>query len=186
MKIPILTNDPSFTAWGMARMLLDTDTLELELQELILTETEKSKDKRARVSSDDVARANKLSAAFQKACVGVNAIFSEVPSGAQDAKSSRAFGIVVGILSGAPIPITQVMPLETKDATGLGKNASKADIIAWAFEKYPHSTWLRARNKPDGELIAKNEHLADAIAVAEAGVLTDEFRRSLAMYRRAA
>ncbi|MBY0260945.1 MAG: hypothetical protein K2Q20_01280, partial [Phycisphaerales bacterium] len=80
----------------MARMLLDTDTLELELQELILTETTKSTNKRARVSSDDLARAAKLDAAFQKAAKGVNAIFSEVPSGAQDAKSSRAFGIVVG------------------------------------------------------------------------------------------
>lgn len=186
MKIPILSNDPSFTSWGMARMLLDTDTLELELQELILVKTTKSKDKRARVSSDKLERAEALSAAFLKMAQGVNAIFSEVPSGAQDANSANAFGIVVGILAAAPVPVTQVMPLETKEATGLGKNATKAEIIAWAVAKYPHHTWLRARGNPNGPLVADNEHLADAIAVAEAGVLTDEFRRSLALMRRAA
>lgn len=186
MKIPILTNDPSFTAWGMARMLLDTDTLELELQELMLVKTSKTKEKRARVSSDKLDRATTLSNAFLKMAKGVNAIFSEVPSGAQDANSANAFGIVVGILAAAPIPITQVMPLETKEATGLGKNATKDQIIQWAFDRYPHPTWLRARGKADGPLIADNEHLADAIAVAEAGILTDEFRRSLALYRRAA
>lgn len=186
MKIPILTNDPSLSAWGMARMLLDTDTLELELQELVLVKTKKTKDKRARVSSDKLERATVLSNAFLRMSKGVNAIFSEVPSGAQDSAAASAFGIVVGILAAAPIPITQVMPLETKDATGLGKNASKPEIIAWAVEKYPHPTWLRARGKADGALIADNEHLADAIAVAEAGILTDEFRRSLALYRRAA
>jgi hypothetical protein len=186
MKIPILSCDPSFTAWGMAKMLLDTDSLELELQELILTETEKAKGKTVRVTSDDLVRSRKLHDAFQEAALGVNAIFSEVPSGAQDAKSSRAFGIVVGILCSAPVPITQVMPLETKEATGLGKSATKPDIIKWAVAKYPHPTWLRARGKADGNLIAKNEHLADAIAVAEAGVLTDEFRRSLSLMRRAA
>lgn len=186
MKIPILTNDPSFTHWGMARMTLDTDTLDLELEELMLVKTSKSKDKRARVSSDKLQRAEVLSLAFLKMARGVNAIFSEVPSGAQDANSANAFGIVVGILAAAPIPVTQVMPLETKEATGLGKNATKSEIIGWATEKYPHPTWLRARNNPTGALIADNEHLADAIAVAEAGILTDEFRRSLALMRRAA
>jgi Holliday junction resolvasome RuvABC endonuclease subunit len=186
MKIPILSCDPSFTAWGMARMLLDTDTLELELEELILTETEKTKEKRARVTSDDLSRATKLYNAFHKAAAGAQVVFSEVPSGAQDAKSARAFGIIVGILGGSPTPIVQVMPLETKAATGLGKTATKAEMIEWATAKYPHPGWLRARGKADGPLVAKNEHLADAIAVAEAGVLTDEFRRSLSLMRRAA
>jgi hypothetical protein len=186
MRVPILSNDPSFTHWGMARMLLDTDTLELELQDLVLVKTKKTTEKRARVSSDKLERAETLSAAFLKMARGVNAIFSEVPSGAQDANSANAFGIVVGILAAAPIPVTQVMPLETKEATGLGKNATKAEIIAWATEKYPHAGWLRERGNPNGRFIADNEHLADAIAVAEAGVLTDEFRRSLALMRRAA
>ncbi|WP_253399623.1 hypothetical protein [Methylorubrum extorquens] len=183
MKIPILSCDPSFTAWGMAKMLLDTDTLELELEELILTETEKTKVKQARVTSDDLVRSTKLYKAFHKAAVGRTLVFSEIPSGAQDAKAARAFGIVCGILGGSPTPIVQVMPLETKDVTGLGKSASKQQMIDWAVEKYPHPTWLRARNNPNGALIAKNEHLADAIAVAEAGVLTDEFRRLLSVWR---
>lgn len=184
MKIPILTNDPSFTAWGMARLLLDVDTLEMELQELILIETEKTKEKRTRVTSDDLVRAAKLYTGFQKAARGVHAIFSEIPSGAQDARSARSFGIVVGILASAPIPITQVMPLETKAV--VEEHATKAKMIAAMHEKYPHPTWLRDRDKPDGRLLAKNEHLADALAVGEAGILTDEFRRSLAMTRRIA
>ncbi|AMB48351.1 hypothetical protein [Methylobacterium sp. AMS5] len=181
MKIPILANDPSFTHWGMARMLLDLDTLELELTGLRLIVTKKNPNKTVRVTADDLVRSQKLSTAFLQEAAGVSAIFTEVPSGAQDAKSSRAFGIVVGILASSPIPVTQIMPLETKAV--VKPYASKGEMIEAMVAKYPHADWLRARGKATGPLIADNEHLADAIAVAEAGVLTDEFRRSLAMMR---
>ena len=88
------------------------------------------------MSSDKLERAETLSRAFLKMAEGVSAIFSEVPSGAQDANSANAFGIVVGILAAAPVPVTQVMPLETKEATGLGKNATKSEIIGWATERF--------------------------------------------------
>lgn len=181
MKIPILACDPSFTAWGMAKMTLDLDTLELELEELILTETEKTKVKQARVTSDDLVRSTKLYRAFHKAAIGRQLVFSEIPSGAQDAKAARSFGIVCGILGGSPTPIVQVMPLETKAV--VIKNATKPQMIDAMFAKYPHSTWMRLGDKPTGRLLAKNEHLADAIAVAEAGILTDEFRRLISVWR---
>ncbi len=159
MKIPILTNDPSFTSWGMARMLLDTDTLELELQELLLVKTKKTTDKRARVSSDKLERAEVLSKALLKMAQGVNAIFSEVPSAPRTRTSANAFASSSASWRPHRFPITQVMPLETKEATGLGKKRHQGRaIIQWAFAKYPHPTWLRARGKETGPLVADNEH----------------------------
>jgi Holliday junction resolvasome RuvABC endonuclease subunit len=92
----------------------------------------------------------------------------------------------IGILAGCPKPLFQIQPSETKLATVGTKTASKEEMIEWAVEAYPNAPWFRLRDKPGGKIIAKNEHIADALAVVHAGLETDQFAQFMTMYRSAA
>lgn len=183
-KLRILSVDPSFTNWGMAKFYLDLGSLELDLLDLELVTTERTKARKiVRVNSDDLARSATIWEKFLDWASETDFIFSEVPSGAQDANAAKSFGICIGLLAAAPKPLIQVMPLETKLAATNTKNAGKPEIMRWAYDKYPNAPWKRDRDKPNGRLLKSNEHLADACAIAEAGILTDEFRRLIAALR---
>jgi hypothetical protein len=52
-------------------------------------------------------------------------------------------------------------------------------MIEWAVAKHPDAPWLRR----GGKLIAKNEHLADAVASIYAGLKTAQFASVLQMLR---
>jgi|GEM_PF-3058055 len=90
-------------------------------------------------------------------------------------------GICLGVLASCPLPIIEVSPLEAKLATGHGKTATKADMIAWATGLYPSAPWLMSR----GRMVAKNknEHLADATAIVHAGIATAAFQSSISIMR---
>ena len=51
------------------------------------------------------------------------------------------------------------------------KNASKKEMIEWAYEKHPEAPWLVRNDFP----LMKQEHMADSIAVMYAGMRTKEF-----------
>jgi len=61
-------------------------------------------------------------------------------------------------------------------------------MIEWAMEKYPEAPWrMRKLKRKDGNgynlvPLADNEHLADAVAILETGLLTPEFRQALQMF----
>jgi Holliday junction resolvasome RuvABC endonuclease subunit len=122
---------------------------------------------------------------MHEACKGALFAVSEVPMGAQSARAALAFGMVIGMLANLPVPLIQVSPLEVKMAAVGHRQAAKEEMIAWAVEKYPAAAWrLQDKNgakHKKGDLKADNEHLADAIAVAEAGLLTDQFKQAVAM-----
>ena len=179
----ILAVDPSLRGFGMAKFLLDPDTLELELLELELVKTESDKSKKVRRNSDDLRRAREISKRFQALASDRNMVFAEIPTGSQSARSNLSFGMMIGILANSPRP---VMPVETKLASVGKKTASKEEIIAWAVDKYPNGDWRRYKRKGQLLLADDNEHLADACAIAEAGLLTDEFERTLAIISAAA
>jgi Holliday junction resolvasome RuvABC endonuclease subunit len=184
--------DPSLANWGMSKMLLNTDTLALELEAIHTINTEpRGKNKVVRQNSDDLRRAGELYAGFQawmKDCV---IGFTEVPSGSQHSRSALAFGVAIGVLTSAPVQLIEVMPAETKAATGNPK-ADKPEIIDWAARLYPHVPWERyhkdviSRGKLTrraGELHADNEHAADACAVIHAGIQTPQFKQLLALWK---
>jgi hypothetical protein len=51
-------------------------------------------------------------------------------------------------------------------------------MIEAAFQTYPEANWLiGTKGKEKGKLIAKNEHMADAIAAIHAGVNTPVFQQ---------
>lgn len=173
--------DPAFSNMGIARILLDLETMKMEIEDLILIETEKEETKKVRASSDDLRRAIELFDGMQAGLRGCVLAFAEIPSGAQDAKSARGLGIAVGVVASSPIPIVQVQPLEAKLASVGSKTATKPQMIAWATGLYPDAPWKRARDSATGSFTLKNEHLADATAVVHAGIKTPEFKRTMAI-----
>jgi Holliday junction resolvasome RuvABC endonuclease subunit len=184
-KIRIAALDGSLRNFGIAKLDYDTDTGDLTVAELVLTKTEKSKVKSVRSSSDNLARAQVLAESIRDNLSDCAFVFAEVPSGGQDFKAVMAFGIVVGLYASIPAPLIEVSPSETKMAAVGTKTASKAEMIEWATGLYPAAPWRTT--KRNGVMVATqdNEHLADAVAIAYAGVRTAQFRQAATMFRLA-
>lgn len=188
-KITIAGLDGALANFGITILALDTETLELEIKDLVLVKTEKSKHKSVRVSSEYYRRANEIAVAVDETLArhGVQSVFAEIPSGGQDAKSCMAFGIAIGIYASLKIPLIEVSPSETKLAALGTRTASKEEMIEWAVASFPNAPWRRyAKNGAKfkkGDVMLDNEHLADAAAVAKAGTNTPAFRQTLAILR---
>jgi Holliday junction resolvasome RuvABC endonuclease subunit len=177
--INVLAVDPSLANFGMAYLRVELSSLEISITGLSLIETEKRSNKTVRQNSDDLRRAQEIVQRFHAAAAGNTVCFAEIPTGAQSARAMYAFGLSVGVLASCPIPLIQVQPFETKLATVGTKTASKEEMIEWAVEKYSTAPWLRH----GGKIVNKNEHLADAVAIAHAGVKHEQFQQLLAMWR---
>ncbi|WP_316196688.1 hypothetical protein [Bradyrhizobium sp. SZCCHNS3053] len=185
--------DPSMANFGIARMMLDLDSFALSLESIrtIQTEPQRGAKKVVRQNSDDLRRARELHAGFQEAIKGCVLGFTEVPSGSQHSRSALGFGMSIGILASSPIPLIEVMPAETKLASVGSQTADKPEIIAWAAALYPEAPWLRyqkdsvrgKKRRRAGDLHDDNEHVADACAVAHAGIGTSQFKQMLALLR---
>lgn len=184
-KIRIAALDGSLRNFGIAKLDYDTDTDELSVADLILTKTEKSSVKSVRASSDNLARAQVIAESIRDNLKDCAFVFAEVPSGGQDFKAVMAFGIVVGLYASIQIPLIEVSPSETKMAAVGTRTASKQEMINWAIEKFPKAKWRSV--KRNGEMVPTldNEHLADAVAIAFAGIKTPQFRQAAAMFRLA-
>lgn len=179
--VRIAALDGSLRNFGIAKMLLDTRTLELQLESLLLVKTEKGKQKTVRKSSDNLERAQLIARTVRANLGDCTSCFLEVPSGGQSYDAVLGFGIVIGLYASIPVPVLEVSPAETKMAAVGSKNAAKEEIIQWAMAKFPHSDWRTRKLK--GEIIptADNEHLADAVAIAHAGIRTPAFQQTVAM-----
>jgi hypothetical protein len=194
--IKVVGVDAAFANMGFARFDLDLTDLSLKIESATTLTTEKLKQTRKviRQNSDDMRRAVELYQGFHKQMEGCTYAFAEIPSGTQMARAAMGFGIAIGVLASCPIPLFQVMPSETKEATGLGKKADKPEIIAWAADLYPQVEWQRyekdsSRGKvvrTAGDLHDDNEHVADSCAIVHAGLRTPEFKAVLPMLRAAA
>lgn len=182
MKIAVSAFDPSLANFGMARLALDLTTLHFEVQDLKLVQTEKQTSKQVRQNSDDLRRARELARAFHDFAAQTKIGFAEVPTGAQSARAMYAFGVSVGLLAACPVPLIQVQPYETKLATVGTKTASKEEMIEWAVAAYPAAPWLKHIRGGKEVIGNKNEHLADALAIAHAGVKTDQFQQLRALW----
>jgi len=187
MKIKAVGIDAAFANMGFAHVNIDRGGL-VTCTGLKLISTEgKSDGKGVRKSSTELRRARELHDAMVAECLGNVIAFVEVPSGSQSASAARSLGIAVGVLSGCPVPIIEVSPMEVKIAvTGDRKiKATKEDVINWAVKRWPDAGWiLHERNGKTwkkGDLQNCNEHLADALATIAAGIATQEFKRLIAL-----
>jgi hypothetical protein len=180
--------DMTMTNLGAARFLVDLQTLALTYEDSFFVTTEKSDLKGVRRNSDDLRRSREIVAGVDRITAGCTFVCAEVPSGSQSSRASWSFGIAIGIMASLRIPLIEVSPTETKLASVGIRTAKKPEIIAWAATRYPQAPWLlyekATKNHAVGELHEHNEHMADACAVVHAGLRTDEFVRSRALWLR--
>jgi len=183
--ISVLAIDPAMRNWGLAALWVDSDSLVITVESLKLVQTEAQAGKTVRKSSDDLRRAYEAYRAAREMTSGCHLIMAEVPSGSQSSRASLGAGMSIGLLAALSMirPLIQVSPLEAKKAVTGRKNASKDEMIEWATAKYPNAKWLTAKTNGVTRFTDANEHLADALAIAHAGVQTAEFRSAVSMIR---
>lgn len=181
--ITVLGNDPSLTSWGMALVDVDVETMEMHPRRIDLCRTEKSKNKSVRVSSDYLARARELRGKFVLMEDLCHIHAAEIPSGAQSAKASYAFGLVVGVLSAHRKPLIEVSPTEVKRAVTGYAGATKQEMIEWATETFPDLDWVPGKGSKQWADV--NEHMADALGIVLAATKTQQFAAAAAMSQAA-
>ena len=161
------------------------DVNDIDVVYIDLVVTEKSKEKSLRRNSDDLARARAINDEIQKIIkeFDCNIIIAEMPEGTQSSRAAFSFGTTNGILACQTLPIIEVRAVDAKKVAVNTKSAAKSKMIDWAFKTYPHLDWKIGvrKNRPAkitrDMLTAKNEHIADSIAVGHAGVSSAEFTR---------
>ena len=145
----------------------------IRIVDSVTIETEKSKLKQVRASSDLIHRCDVLNRGVQEYIDRWNPeiIFVETPSGSQSASGMKNYGVSCYMIATLSPRAIEVTPTEVKKATVGSKTASKHEMIAWAFEKHPEAPWTLRNDFP----LAKQEHMADAIAIIYAGMVTPAF-----------
>lgn len=185
-KLNVLAIDPSLQNFGMVKGYIDIsdEDFPFVIEKMLLQESkgaDKSTAKAVRKNSDDIRRARSLHKGMQEMLKDVHMVFVEVPVGSQSARSMASYGICIGLLGSIGKPMIQVTPTEVKLAAVGNKTASKQEMIDWATSAYPDAPWLTRKIKGKVELVAKNEHLADACGAVHAGILTDQFMQAVAI-----
>ncbi len=180
-KIRIAGLDGSKANFGISLLDLDINTMELTVADLILVKTQKTKNKQVRMSSDNLRRAQEVAVPLRNALKGCTTAFVEVPSGGQSYDAVLGFGTVIGLYASIEIPVVEVSPSETKLAAVGTKTASKEEMIEWAIENYPDAPWRMRKLKGEMVPVKDNEHLADGVAIAHAGLKVPSFQQTLAI-----
>lgn len=158
----------------------ETDGINILITSSKLIRTKKDNSKKIRASSDTISRCKKTFEELDKFIKYNNpmVIFAETPSGSQNSSAMKSYGATCQLLATLyPSPI-QITPIEAKIACLNNKKASKIEIIKWAYNLNPHLDWLKDKK---GKLMLHNEHIADAIAIAYAGINRDQFTTMLSV-----
>ena len=182
-KIKLVGIDPALSNMGLAIATLDLATMTFHVDKLTLVQTDGQATKQVRKNSDDLRRAKILHDGLHEACKEASFAIAEIPTGTQSARGAMSNGIALGVLAGCPIPLIQVSPTEAKLASTGIKTATKQEMIEWAMGKYPYANWLLRKSKGAIVPMNDNEHLADALAIIEAGILTNEFKAAIAILK---
>lgn len=180
MEIHVSGMDPSLTNWGIAECDLNLENGFISDPLLTLIEPKELKGKQVRVNSNDLYRAEQLASVALLIGSRCKIVFIEVPHGSQSARAMASYGICIGIIAALRangIIVIEVNATENKFIFTGNKNATKDLMIKTAFGLYPNSFKSFPRHK--GELVAKAEHVSDAIAAIHAGVQTPEFKSVL-------
>jgi Holliday junction resolvasome RuvABC endonuclease subunit len=184
--LKIVALDPSYNNTGAVSATIDKD-LKLSVHKLYLIQPEKTTNKeraklKIRKSNDDIRRARFASEEIHNLVKNCDIVFAEIPVAGQSARAAFSFGIVYGILAGIKQPLVELTPQEVKvAATGI-KTATKEEMMAWAYEKYPHLNWRKIKRNGEQVLKKDSEHEADAIGVLHAGLAKKEFLNFLKTY----
>lgn len=183
MIIPVSGFDPSYTHWGTAEGMLCLESGMLDFVTVSMQVTSKGKDKQIRTNSDDLRRSEELARHAFEVAERVKVIFAECPVGSKSASAMKSVGVshgIVGALRAKGHIVIEVQAKAVKKALTGNPNATKADMIAAAYELYPLAGWQWHR----GKLTNDSEHKADAIGAIHAGVLTPEFQQLMTLLKQ--
>jgi len=178
MLVKVTGMDPSLTHWGLASVMLNLSTGIPTIPTLKLVEPKELEGKNIRVNSNDLHRAEQLATAVFEETKDSKVIFVEVPVGSQSARAMASYGVCIGILASLRSQgkqIIQVTATESKLALTGNRNATKQQMIDYAWENYPTANW--DLDSKTGKPLKKSEHVADAIAAIHAGVHTPSFKQ---------
>ncbi len=155
----ILTNDPSFTAWGWAVIKMENKTI---LDTGCIKTAPEQKKRRIRASDDRTRRTKEIVQALLQliARYDVKFILSEAPHGSQNAQAAIMIGMVAGITTAIAecldIPIEFYSEQDAKKAL-LGKKAATKEDVIEAIDKKYDVEWTGTKYI--------DEAVADALAV---------------------
>ena len=154
----ILTNDPSFTAWGWAVLNGQGEILETGC---IKTKTE-GKKRRIRKGDEDVQRTGEIISVLLDLIkkYKITYLLTELPHGSQNAAGAKMVGIVIGILK----TISDTLDLgiewysegDSKKCI-LGKNSATKQEMVGAIHKKYRVNWTGTKYI--------DEAVADALAI---------------------
>lgn len=183
-KVKVIGFDPSFRHWGLAFAELDTLDNKLDITDLKLIEIASETNKGVIKTSDDLRCAKELRIALQEAVKGAAFIVTEVPLGNAAMYNNAIFGagVTIGLLASLDVPLIQVFPQDVKKHFTGHKDACKEEMIEEALKRYPNAPWLMRKYKSVLKPVAKNEHLADAVAVLHAGLHTQQYQQLRNMF----
>jgi Holliday junction resolvasome RuvABC endonuclease subunit len=182
--IRILGIDPSLRNTGLAVADYDIFTGKLNVFKVEIAQTANGNDgKVVRKSSDDLSRARAITTEIKRviAIHSPNFAVAEVPGGTQSARGAFSNGVCCGLLACLSLPLIEVSPMEVKLASVGIKTASKNQMIQWAVAKWPNAGWFTRKLKGEIVMTNDNEHVADACAAIQAGLLTAQFAQAIAM-----
>lgn len=185
-KLGVVSFDPSMSNFGICEALVNLEDYSFEPVKLTLISTEREETKTVIKTSDDLRRARIVLEAMHRACEGKAIAFSEIPLGTASKYANAILnsGMMVGILASCPIPLIEMSPKEVKEATIGFRNAQKEEMIEWGLSRYPNVPgWLFHMRKGKQVPNKDNEHLADALAVMEAGVQDFRFKQATSVLR---
>lgn len=160
--LTVLTNDPSFTAWGYA-IIKDSKIID---SGCIKTAPENKKS-RIRKSDDTVRRISEINKILLGLIHthGVDFILSEAPHGSQNASAAVMIGIVAGMVQTISdtleIPVEWYSEMDSKKFV-LGKKAAVKSEMIEAIKKLYDVPWKNIKYH--------DEAVADAIAVYHTAV----------------
>lgn len=181
MEIKVLGIDPALSNFGFAKGTLvlgeALKPIALNITETRLVETKPTKVKSTSKRVDDLDRAKLHADALKELANDVNAIFVEMPVGSQTARAMASYGICIGIFSMLDKPIYIISASDSKIAATNNKNATKAEMIKWAYSHFPNVDWFKGN---------KDEHVADAIAAIVSGASSNEFKQHMLLSKEIA
>jgi Holliday junction resolvasome RuvABC endonuclease subunit len=154
----VLTNDPSFTAWGWAII----DEVDNVIDSGCIKTAPDYAKKRIRKSDDRIRRTEEIIDRLYNLVdvYKVELILTELPHGSQNAQAAVMIGIVTGILAtlafSRGIPIEYYSEADSKKAV-LGKKAATKDDMIEAIDRLYEVDWTRTKYI--------DEAVADAIAI---------------------
>lgn len=157
-KIKILTNDPSFTAWGWAVLNEKGEVID---SGCIKTHPEQKK-RRIRKGDDTVRRTSEINKTLIEIIQNydIKLILSELPYGSQNASAAVMIGIVTGIIQtladSFDLPVEWFSEDDAKKCVLGRRSATKEEMIE-AMKKVYHFNWSGVKYI--------DEAIADALAI---------------------